>query len=64
MAEREQKQRGTAGVSTEDVVDLPGTSERGKEIKGDIDDLLDEIDGVLESSAVDFATTYRQKGGQ
>jgi prokaryotic ubiquitin-like protein Pup len=30
----------------------------------DIDDLLDEIDGVLEENAEEFVKNYVQKGGQ
>jgi ubiquitin-like protein Pup len=30
----------------------------------DIDDLLDEIDGVLESNAEEFVRGFVQKGGQ
>ncbi|QCB97655.1 ubiquitin-like protein Pup [Arthrobacter sp. PAMC25564] len=29
-----------------------------------VDDLLDEIDGVLESNAEDFVRAFVQKGGQ
>jgi ubiquitin-like protein Pup len=29
-----------------------------------MDDLLDEIDGVLETNAEDFVKSYVQKGGQ
>ncbi|MGI9016606.1 MAG: ubiquitin-like protein Pup [Euzebya sp.] len=30
----------------------------------DVDDLLDEIDGVLEENAEEFVKNYVQKGGQ
>lgn len=33
-------------------------------LKQEIDDLLDEIDGVLEENAEDFVRSYIQKGGQ
>lgn len=29
-----------------------------------VDDLLDEIDGILETNAEDFVRSYIQKGGQ
>ena len=45
-------------------IDAPQGSERGEEIKADIDDLLDEIDDVLETNAEDFVRSYVQKGGQ
>ena len=35
-----------------------------EEIKDDLDDLLDEIDGVLETNAEEFVKNYVQKGGQ
>lgn len=34
------------------------------ELKGDLDDLLDEIDGVLEENAEEFVKAYVQKGGE
>ena len=43
---------------------LPATSESGEKLKAELDDLLDEIDGVLESNAEDFVKSYVQKGGQ
>ena len=42
----------------------PATSESGEKLKAELDDLLDEIDGVLESNAEDFVKSYVQKGGQ
>ncbi len=37
----------------------------GKEaLDSDIDDILDEIDGVLESNAEEFVRGFVQKGGQ
>jgi ubiquitin-like protein Pup len=33
-------------------------------LKAELDDLLDEIDGVLETNAEDFVKSYVQKGGQ
>ena len=46
------------------VEDVPAKSEAGEKIKGELDDLLDEIDEVLESNAEDFVKSYVQKGGQ
>ena len=65
MAERTHKQR-TATDRTEEVVEeaAPATSESGEKLKAELDDLLDEIDGVLESNAEDFVKSYVQKGGQ
>ncbi len=64
MAEREQKKRSAPQREAEEVADAPQPSERGEEIKADIDDLLDEIDDVLETNAEDFVRSYVQKGGQ
>ncbi|NLV54508.1 MAG: ubiquitin-like protein Pup [Acidimicrobiales bacterium] len=67
MPEREQKKRTAPQREADDVAevtDAPQASERGEEIKADIDDLLDEIDEVLETNAEDFVRSYVQKGGQ
>ena len=65
MAERTHKQRPTT-ERTDEVVDdaAPATSESGEKLKAELDDLLDEIDGVLETNAEDFVKSYVQKGGQ
>ena len=65
MAERTHKQK-HAPDRTEEVVEeaAPATSESGEKLKAELDDLLDEIDGVLESNAEDFVKSYVQKGGQ
>ena len=64
MAEREQIRRPAPRTEEEVEVDAPASSERGTELKADIDDLLDEIDDVLETNAEDFVKSYIQKGGQ
>jgi prokaryotic ubiquitin-like protein Pup len=65
MAEREQKKKQAPSKADEDVVeDVPTKSEAGEKLKGELDDLLDEIDEVLESQAEDFVRSYVQKGGQ
>jgi ubiquitin-like protein Pup len=65
MAEREQKKKPAPQRTDEEVVDeAPARSEKGEEIKAELDDLLDEIDEVLESNAEDFVKSYVQKGGQ
>lgn len=40
------------------------TEAKKLETDTNIDDLLDEIDGVLESNAEEFVSQYVQKGGQ
>jgi ubiquitin-like protein Pup len=65
MAEREQKKKQAPTKADEDVVEeVPTKSESGEKIKGELDDLLDEIDEVLESNAEDFVRSYVQKGGE
>jgi ubiquitin-like protein Pup len=43
---------------------VPAPVEAGHEIKSELDDLLDEIDGVLETNAEEFVKNYVQKGGE
>ncbi|HWH34082.1 MAG TPA: ubiquitin-like protein Pup [Acidimicrobiales bacterium] len=65
MAEREQRRR-PAPRRDDEVVEeeTPPRSERGEEIKAELDDLLDEIDAVLEVNSEEFVKSYVQKGGQ
>ena len=64
MAEREQIRKPAPSERENETADTPTTSEKGEELKADIDDLLDEIDEVLETNAEDFVKSYIQKGGQ
>lgn len=64
MAERQQKKRPAPEREEAEVAEAPASSEQGEKIKEDIDDLLDEIDGVLETNAEDFVKSYVQKGGE
>ena len=64
MAEREQKKKPAASRDQEVVEEVPAASEKGEQLKGEIDDLLDEIDEVLEGNAEEFVRSYVQKGGQ
>jgi prokaryotic ubiquitin-like protein Pup len=65
MAGEQKKKTGTSTI-TEDVVVTasPEAATKGQKLKEDLDDLLDEIDGVLETNAEDFVRNYIQKGGQ
>ncbi|MCS5679964.1 MAG: ubiquitin-like protein Pup [Acidimicrobiales bacterium] len=66
MAEREQVRRERVErdpESAEETVAQAAT-ERGERLKEELDDLLDEIDGVLESNAEEFVKSYVQKGGE
>ena len=42
----------------------PEVSVRKDSLDDDIDSVLDEIDGVLESNAEEFVRAFVQKGGQ
>ena len=69
MPEQEQRQRGGSDRTAEeaevtDVATTPASTERSDRLKGEMDDLLDEIDEVLESNAEEFVKSYIQKGGE
>ncbi len=64
MAEQEQVRKSAPSERKDEAESTPATSERGEEIKAELDDLLDEIDEVLETNAEDFVKSYIQKGGQ
>lgn len=65
MAERTQKSKQTPRSDDATVVEAaPASTESGEKLKAELDDLLDEIDGVLETNAEDFVKSYVQKGGQ
>lgn len=65
MAERELKKKAAPAKQDAEVVDeSTGTSEKGEELKAELDDLLDEIDEVLEVNAEEFVKGFIQKGGQ
>ena len=64
MAEREQVRKPAPAEREAETTAAPAVSERGEEIKAELDDLLDEIDEVLETNAEEFVKSYIQKGGQ
>ncbi|MFH1330305.1 MAG: ubiquitin-like protein Pup [Actinomycetota bacterium] len=64
MAEQERKQRRRSGPSEEGTQGVATPRGVGGELAGQIDDLLDEIDSVLEENAEEFVRNYVQKGGQ
>jgi prokaryotic ubiquitin-like protein Pup len=39
-------------------------AKKGEKLKGEMDDILDEIDSVLEENAEEFVKSYVQKGGE
>ncbi len=51
MAEREQiRKPAPAKKDAEEIEETPAASEKGEKIKAELDDLLDEIDDVLETT--------------
>jgi ubiquitin-like protein Pup len=64
MPEREQIKKPAPAKKEEEIDEAPAPSEKGEKIKAELDDLLDEIDGVLETNAEEFVRSYVQKGGQ
>ena len=65
MAEQQRKQKpDPQDRAVEQTETVPKGTERGAELKEDIDDLLDEIDSVLEENAEEFVRSYVQKGGE
>jgi ubiquitin-like protein Pup len=65
MAGQEQIKRNRQGGGPGDA-DLPDPAPVAAPVAQthDIDDLLDEIDGVLETNAEEFVRGFVQKGGQ
>lgn len=42
----------------------PKVTEKGEQIKKDLDKIIDEIDDVLEENAEEFIRSYVQRGGE
>ncbi len=64
-----QDRRNTSGSATEAEEEIPDPAPAAPEAQESsqtqgVDDLLDEIDGVLESNAEEFVRGFVQKGGQ
>jgi prokaryotic ubiquitin-like protein Pup len=65
MPERKREQKPAPKEREQQIEEVaPADAEKAEKLKGDIDDLLDEIDSVLEDNAEDFVRNYVQKGGQ
>lgn len=60
----EHKRSHRPAEESEDVATTSDTATQRDEMNAGIDDLLDEIDGVLEENAEDFVKSFVQKGGQ
>ena len=63
MAEREQRRRPASRSDESDAEEIDAAN-TGEELKAELDDMLDEIDGVLESNAEEFVKNYVQKCGE
>ena len=64
MAEQERKTGRRQETREEQTQANPEVAEKGKKLKQDLDDVLDEIDSVLERNAEEFVKNYVQRGGQ
>ncbi|CAB4534997.1 MAG: ubiquitin-like protein Pup [Actinobacteria bacterium] len=66
MSERESQRRTerAADEPLEDEVTQPTAEARRDQLDDDVDAILDEIDGVLETNAAEFIASFVQKGGQ
>lgn len=69
MTERIQKtkehvEQEQAPVEEIDERKIEAARAAGEAVMNELDDLLDEIDGVLETNAEEFVNSYIQKGGE
>lgn len=66
MSERESQRRTerAADEPLEDEDTQPTAEARRDQLDDDVDAILDEIDGVLETNAAEFIASFVQKGGQ
>ncbi len=64
MTEQERIQKQRTERTREESEDVSHVAKKGEQLKGELDDLLDEIDSVLEVNAEEFVRNYVQKGGQ
>ena len=66
MAESTKKKRSKGGGDGAEGAAEAGTKldKKGKELKNEMDALVDEIDSVLEENAEEFVKNYVQRGGQ
>jgi len=67
-AEKPASRREEVQEPTETTNSLGGlatkATDEGEKLKAELDALLDEIDGVLETNADEFVKSYIQKGGE
>lgn len=63
VTQRVTKKKSEPTTTKPEVAEEKATPSKA-ELKKEIDDLLDEIDGVLEHNAEEFVKGYVQKGGE
>ncbi|MEO8827099.1 ubiquitin-like protein Pup [Lapillicoccus sp.] len=61
---RPQRREDESDPGPDDAPVAPEATARKEALDDDIDSVLDEIDGVLESNAEEFVRGFVQKGGQ
>lgn len=62
--EQKRVQKKTGGDEGSGEAGQKQVSARAESLKGEMDDILDEIDEVLEENAEEFIKSYVQKGGE
>ena len=62
--EQKRIQKKSGGDGGESDAGSAQVASKGEALKGEMDDILDEIDEVLEENAEEFIKSYVQKGGQ
>lgn len=61
---RERVEKSKSVQRREEVQAENAKTSKAEDLKADLDDVLEEIDGVLEENAEEFVKGYVQKGGQ
>ncbi len=66
MAEQERKSRRSTEPEKREEAPAanPKVAEKGKALKKSMDEIIDDIDGVLEENAEEFVKSYVQRGGE
>jgi prokaryotic ubiquitin-like protein Pup len=65
MRQRVERRTNHHDRATHDTdVETHGHAPHAAELKDDLDELLEEIDGLLEENAEEFVRAYVQKGGE
>lgn len=62
--DKKKERRKESSKKSEEIQANPEVIEKGKRMTEDLDQLMDEIDGVLEKNSEEFVKNYVQKGGE